>query len=134
MLLMGVARVEGRDEPGVVLPKPIVLRLDGHFTDDAERARAEGADAITIAIDGRERWFAVDRARTLGDHALDGRDVLAALAPLRPNLIAVGGADLRRRLRAVPPGAAIEVEGLVSRGSRTFLLRAVRSDGRSEPE
>jgi hypothetical protein len=123
LLALAAAVPAAAREPDLVLPKPIILRLLGHFAPDRERAQAEGVDAVMIAVDDVQRWFAVDRARTIGDHALDGRDVLALLAPTTPNLIAVGADDLRRRLRDAPPGTPVEIEGLVERGSHTYLLR-----------
>jgi hypothetical protein len=128
LLSLAAASVTVAREDLPVAPQPIILRLAGHFAPDREQAGASGTDVVLLRIDDVERWFAAVRARTLGDHPLDGRDVLATLAPVRPNLTAVGSAELRRRLRDAPVGVPVEVEGLVNRGSRTYLLRDVVVD------
>jgi hypothetical protein len=51
--------------------------------------------------------------------------VLNLLAPLQPNLLAVGQEDLRLALETASEGSPVTVEGLISRGSRMFLLREV---------
>ena len=103
-----------------------MLRLEGRFVEDREHAGVHGADAVSVRVGNVERWFSAEKARTVGgDQPLDGRSVLAMLAPIHPNLIAVGSPDLRDRLAAAPAGTAVELEGLVNRGSRTFLLRNV---------
>ena len=112
--------------PTIAVTPPLVLRLEGRFTEDREHARARGADAVSVRRGDGERWFSAEKARTVGgDQTLDGRSVLAMLAPIHPNLIAVGSAALRDRLAAAPAGLPVALEGLVNRGSRTFLLRDV---------
>jgi len=114
------------DAPPGAPRQPIILRLEGHFTADRATARVEGVDAIEIRVGDVERWFAVDSARNMNAMVtVSGRAVLAALAPIQPTLTAVGDARLRQRLSDSPAGAAIRVEGLVDRGSRTYLLREV---------
>jgi hypothetical protein len=119
------------DWPGFPVPRPLVLRLSGHFAHDRAAARAEGADAVSMRLDGEVRWFASERARTLGDYPLDGRDVLALVAPMYPNLVLVGPKALRERLLDATIGEAVELEGLLDRGSRVLLLRDVRVANRS---
>jgi hypothetical protein len=115
-----------RDLPMVDVAPPLLLRLEGRFVADREQA-AERADAVSLRIGDRDRWFAATSARTIGgDHPLSGRAVLNLLAPLEPHLIVVGDAELRERLQsAVEAGAGVVVEGLLNRGSRTYLLRDV---------
>jgi hypothetical protein len=65
-------------------------------------------------------------ARTVGgDQALFGKDVLAMVDPFEPNFFVTGAEDLVRQVRDAPPGAALRIEGLVSRGSRVYQLRSV---------
>ena len=120
---MGVAVAS--EFPGYRVSQPIILRLDGAFAADRDAARANGADAVTMRIAGVERWFGVTKARTLGDRVPLGRDVLEALRPTQPNLVAVGSAALVTRLADAGIGVPIQVEGLVSQGGRQFLLRHV---------
>ena len=69
------------------------------------------------------------KARTSGgDQPLDGRDVLAAVAPVMPNLLVAGTRDVVARLRDAPDGSAVHVEGLVNLGSRTYELRRVDAE------
>ena len=107
------------------VPQPLLLRLEGHFAADRAAARV-GADPVSMRVDGEMRWFAVTLARTFGgDQPLSGRDVLNAIAPIEPNLIAVGSADLRHALAGATDGTPLTIEGLVDRGSRSYLLRKV---------
>jgi len=126
LLLLVAVTIARADTPPGAPRQPIILRLEGHFTADRATARVEGVDAIEIRVGDVERWFAVDSARNMNAMGtVSGRAVLAALAPMQPTLTAVGDARLRQRLSDSPAGAAIRVEGLVDRGSRTYLLREV---------
>ncbi len=126
VLLLATAGLAAARTPLAVPRQPLILRLVGHFTPDRETARAQGVDAIGIRIDGRERWFAVDGAENMNALSTPmGRDVIAAVSPFEPALVAVGDARLRRRLLDAPAGAPIELEGLVDTGPRTYLLRRV---------
>jgi len=126
ILLLLAVTIARADAPPGAPRQPIILRLEGHFTVDRATARVEGVDAIEIRVGDVERWFAVDSARNMNAiGTVSGRAVLAALAPIQPTLTAVGDARLRHRLSDSPAGAAIRVEGLVDRGSRTYLLREV---------
>jgi hypothetical protein len=96
-----------------------------------DRAAAEKAGGFTVASftflgHGRDadRWLGVTEARTVGgDVPADGKDVLDAVAPFTPNFVASGDRAQVDELLALPSGTAIRIEGLVDRGSRTFLLR-----------
>jgi hypothetical protein len=125
LFLATASSVLARQELPFGPAQPIILRLEGHFAPDREHARTEGADAVLVRVDDVERWFAAVRSRTLGDHPLDGRNVLAALAPFGSELTAVGATELRRRLHEAPIDTPVALEGLVDRGSRTLLLRDV---------
>jgi hypothetical protein len=107
------------------LVRPLVLQLTGRFVPDRVHARAGGADALMIRVADRNRWFAAVLARTTGDAPVSGRTVLDALAPIEPNLIARGPEDLANRLGDARDGATVRMEGIVDRGSRTYLLRTV---------
>jgi pimeloyl-ACP methyl ester carboxylesterase len=111
--------------PGYRTTQPVILRLDGHFTADRASAATNGADAVSMLVGDSERWLSATKARTLGDRVPLGRDVLAALRPIHPNLVVVGSRDLVRRLAEAAPGMPVEVEGLVSFGGRQYLLRRV---------
>jgi hypothetical protein len=126
LLLLFAVTIARADTPPGAPRQPIILRLEGHFTADHATARVEGVDAIEIRVGDVERWFAVDSARNMNAlGTVSGRAVLAALAAVEPTLTAVGDARLRQRLADSPTGAAIRVEGLVDRGSHTYLLREV---------
>jgi hypothetical protein len=124
--LLVAVTIAHADAPPGAPRQPIILRLEGHFTADRATARIEGVDAIEIRVGDVERWFAVDSARNMNAlGTVSGRAVLAALAPIEPTLTAVGDPRLRQRLTDSPTGASIRVEGLVDRGSHTYLLREV---------
>ena len=114
---------------------PIILRLEGVIepTPDASK-RAGGFTVASFAFLGdhseESRWLSVTDARTVGtDIAVDGKDVLEAVAPFEPNLLVAGMADVVADMRDAPPGTALRVEGLVEPGSRIYYLRSVVSEG-----
>jgi hypothetical protein len=130
LTLMTVGVQAARAErPWPLVGPPIILRLDGTFQATADAARKEGFAALSVGFYGQEgvqRWFAVDDARTVGpDTPLDGKDVLAAVAPLWPNLIITGTPAMVESVRQLPDGDRVRMEALVLRGSRTFYLRSV---------
>ena len=111
---------------------PLLLRLEGVIETTPEAARGKGFTVTSLGFLGSDarRWLAVNRARTVGgDNALDGKDVLALVAPFTPNLLVAGADEVVSRLRDAPPGSEILVEGLVDRGSRTYHLRRVETGG-----
>jgi len=125
LLLVAASVVVAHEPPWVDLSPPLVIRLEGSFANDRKEAAANGADAVSMRVRGRDRWFSAVRVRTVGsDRGPSGRAVLDALAPLQPNLIVPGPEDLCRRLDEAGVGTPIAVEGLLS-GSRTLLLRDV---------
>jgi hypothetical protein len=124
---LGLASVAAAGSlPLPIVGPPILLRLSGQFVDGRDAARERGLEGVSLGLGSSTRWLGVLTARTFGgDRALNGRDVLAAVAPLQPNLIVVGPPDLRARLEEAPAGVPLEIEGAVARGPRTFLLRSV---------
>lgn len=97
----------------------------------ADAARAAGFAAVSLGFlddeTPRMRWLAVTEARTVGgDHPLDGKDVLAILSPLTPNLLVAGPTAVVALLGRAPAGARVRTEGLVHRASRTYYLRSVQ--------
>jgi len=111
---------------------PLLLRLDGVIEASADAARGKGFTVTSLGFLGTDarRWLGVTDARTVGgDNALDGKDVLALVAPFTPNLLVAGPEELLRQLRDAPPGSHVRVEGLVDRGSRTYYLRRIESGG-----
>jgi len=109
-----------------VVRRPIILQLEGFFAADRASAQLRGADAVLVRVASSERWFSAVRARTVGgDQPLDGRDVLARLAPIQPNLNAVGARDLCERLAGATDGTPVAIEGLIDLGSHSYLLRSV---------
>ena len=125
LLAVAVARA---DEPWPLIAPPIILRLEGSFRPTREAARKDGFAALSVGFSGGEsvqRWFAVDDARTVGvDTPLDGKDVLADLAPLWPNMVITGPSATVESMARLPDGARVRMEALVRRGSRTFYLRS----------
>jgi hypothetical protein len=124
----GTAPVPGGPFPN--LGPPLLLRLEGVLQPTREAARAAGFDIASFDLAGEargpRRYLGVTLARTVGgDHPLDGKDVLALVAPFDPSFLIVGPDRLVARLRDTPPGTRILIEGLVAPGSRTFLLRRV---------
>ena len=111
---------------------PLLLELEGTIEPTAARARDKGFAAASLGFAGSDvtRWLAVTKARTTGgDQPLDGKDVLAALAPFTPTLLVAGTPELVARLRDAPSGSTVRVEGLVDRGARTYYVRRVEVDG-----
>jgi hypothetical protein len=109
---------------------PIILRLEGVLAPSRETAAEHGFAAVSLGFlgepPGRPRWLGVTSARTVGpDRFLSGREVLNAVAPFTPNLLVAGPDKLVSQVREAPRATAVRVEGLVSRGSRTYYLREV---------
>jgi hypothetical protein len=131
VLLLACVGVLAQVPPSGPLPNvapPLLLRLDGVLEASPAAARGKGFAVASLGFLGSDarRWLAVTSARTVGgDNALDGKDVLALVAPFTPNLLVAGPEDLVRRLRDAPPGSSVRVEGLVDRSSRTYYLRSV---------
>lgn len=111
---------------------PILLQLEGTMHAAPDVARKAGFTMLSLGFYGHEdahRYFGVDDARTVGpDTALDGKDVLDELAPLRPNLMVTGPQAMVETLRDLPEGKRVRMEGLVRRGSRTYYLRSLEVD------
>ena len=109
---------------------PLLLRLEGVLADRKSAARAAGFDAVSIGFQRSDarRWLGVTKARTVGgDNPLDGKDVIALVAPFDPNFLVAGPDELVKRIRDAPAGTALRIEGLVERGSRIFQVRTVES-------
>jgi hypothetical protein len=109
---------------------PLILRLEGVLEPSRAATRGVGFTAASLGFRGadvgRQRWLAVTDARTVGgDHPLLGKDVLNAVAPFAPSFYVAGTPELVARVRDLPTGTPVRLEGLVSRGSRTYLLRLV---------
>jgi hypothetical protein len=125
------ARAGGSSRPVPSIGPPLLLRLDGVLAPTRDAARAGGGTSVSLGVPGgadggTERWLGVTSARTIGgDQFLDGKDVLQLVAPFTPNFLVRGKPPLLERLRHAPLGTPVRLEGLVSRGSRTFHLRAV---------
>ena len=121
--------------PGGPFPNagpPLLLRLVGVIETAQDRARGKGFTVVPIGFYGSDarRWIGVEEARTFGgDQPLDGKDVLAIVAPFTPNFIVAGAESVVSRLRDAPAGSSVRVEGLVDLGSRTYLLRNVTVTG-----
>jgi hypothetical protein len=130
IVLSAVAVATAREFP--VVPRPIILRLTGRIASSQATARAQRPDVVGLQIDGESRWIAIDRAVTTGDHAISGRAVLDMLGPFATTVLAVGDAQLKRRLVDAPDGTPVTVEGLVDRSARTYLLRTVQMDKMDE--
>lgn len=117
-------------EPPAAPAPPLILRLEGVIHRTKAGATGSGFTAVSLGFLGGssdvQRWLGVTKARTVGgDQALDGKDVLALMAPYSPNFLVAGAARLVEQLRDAPAGTPVRLEGLVRRGSRTFYLRRV---------
>jgi len=108
---------------------PLLLRLEGKIETSPDAARRTGFAVVSLGFPSdrsAQRWLGVTEARTFGgDQFLDGKDVLALVAPFSPNLLVVGPEKQVSALRDAPPGTDVRVEGLVDRGARTYYLRKV---------
>jgi hypothetical protein len=129
LLLLSARMVDAADWPGFRLTGPIVLQLDGAFASTRDLARVAGADAVEMRIGDRTRWFRTDRARTLGANAPLGRDLLAAVAPLHPNLRVLGSRSQLAPLADAADGVLVALEGVIDVGAGTYLLRRVSLAG-----
>jgi hypothetical protein len=129
-VLLGIAVAAAATEiPSPKLGPALLLRLDGVVGMDRAAVEKAGFTVTSFTFLGHgpeaNRWLGVTDARTVGgDVPADGKDVLDAVAPFRPNFIASGDPALVKPLLALPPGTALRIEGLVDRGSRTFLVRS----------
>ena len=136
-LLAVAAGAAAQGVPGISGPvpggPPLLLKLEGVIQPTRAAAAHTGFTVTSLAFAGAptdaQRWLGVTKARTVGgDQPLDGKDVLALVAPFTPNFLVVGPKELVVQLRDVPPGTAVRIEGLVNRGSRTYFLRRVERD------
>ncbi len=128
LVLVSIAAL-ATELPSPKLGPALLLRLDGVLTTDRAVANTAGFTVASFAFLGHgkdaDRLIGVTEARTVGgDVPADGVDVLDAVAPFDPNFLASGAPALVTDLLAVPSGTAIRIEGLVDRGSRTFLIRS----------
>ena len=136
-LLATAAGAAAQRAPGVPGPvpggPPLLLKLEGVIQPTEAAAKRTGFTVTSLAFLGAkteaQRWLGVTKARTVGgDQPLDGKDVLAVVAPFTPNFLVVGPKELVAQLRDAPPGTAVRIEGLVNRGSHTYFLRRVERD------
>ena len=135
-LVLALARPAGTGPP-TPLPNigpPLLLRLQGVTAATPGAAAKVGFRVVSLGFLGDDatgvRYLGVTDARTVGgDQFLNGKDVLEMLAPFQPMLLVTGPPDLVARLRDVPPGSRVEIEGLVERAARTYYLRSVRDIG-----
>ena len=116
--------------PPVDLGPPLILRLEGVLETTLEAARAAGNDVVSMQILGGDdhatRYLGATDARTVGgDNALFGKDVLAMVAPFTPNFLLTGPPAMLERIRRLAPHSRVVLEGLVTRGGRTYYLRKV---------
>src|SRR5437773_6741403 len=98
----------GQRMPGISGPfpggPPLLLKLEGVIQPTRATAQRTGFTVTSLAFAGgstdEQRWLGVTKARTVGgDQPLDGKDVLAVVAPFTPNFLVVGAKDLVARLR-----------------------------------
>src|SRR5437660_9894630 len=130
--LLAIAAVAAAQRvPGVSGPfpggPPLLLKLEGVIQPTRAAVQRTGFTVASLAFAGsstdERRWLGVTKARTVGgDQPLDGKDVLAVVAPFTPNFLVVGPKDLVAPLRDAPPGPAVRVEGLVHQGPGTSFL------------
>jgi len=131
VLLAGIVTsvvVAGPPGPTPNLGHPVILRLQGVIEQSADAAKGKGFTVTSLGFQGADtqRWLAVTKARTTGgDPPLDGKDVLADAAPYTPNFLVAGPEQVIARLRDAPPDTEVQIEGIVTRGSRTYHLRRV---------
>src|SRR5438552_18913596 len=121
--------------PPVSAGPPLILKLEGVIQPTKAAAERTGFTVTSLAFagapTGERRWLGVTKARTVGgDQPLDGKDVLAVVAPFTPNFLVVGPKELVAQLRDAPPGTAVRIEGLVNRGAHTYFLRRVEKPTR----
>src|SRR5437773_959222 len=112
---------------------PLLLKLEGVIQPTRAAAERTGFTVTSLAFagapTGEQRWLGVTKARTVGgDQPLDGKDVLAVVAPFKPNFLVVGPKELVAQLRDAPPGTAVRIEGSGSRGAHTSSPRRVERD------
>src|SRR5438874_1423709 len=140
LALLAIAAIAAAQRvPGVSGPfpggPPLLLKLEGVIQPTRAAAERTGFTVTSLAFagapTGERRWLGVTKARTVGgDQPLDGKDVLAVVAPFTPNFLVVGPKELVAQLRDAPPGTAVRIEGLVNRGSHTYFLRRVEKPTR----
>ena len=117
--------------PGIDLGPPLILRLEGVLEPTLEAARAAGNDIVSMQVLGGDghatlRYLGATDARTIGgDNALFGKDVLAMVAPFNPNFLLTGPPAMLERVEQLAPHSRVVLEGLVTRGGRTYYLRKV---------
>ena len=123
-LLAMAAVAAAQRVPGISGPfpggPPLLLKLEGVIQPTRAAAQRTGFTVTSLAFAGgstdERRWLGVTKARTVGgDQPLDGKDVLAVVAPFTPNFLVVGAKDLVAQLRDAPPGTAVRVKASSTR-------------------
>lgn len=108
-----------------------VLVLHGTVAADRKAAEKIGYAAITIGFTGAPPetvcWLGVVEAEAAGGDAFLGRDIIAAIDPYTPSLLAAGKASTLDTLRKASAGSRLIVTGIVDSSARTFLVSSVRT-------
>src|SRR5439155_497343 len=133
LLAMAAGAAAQRVPPFPATGPPLLLKLEGVIQPTRAAAERTGFTVTSLAFagapTGEERWLGVTKARTVGgDQPLDGKDVLAVVAPFKPYVLVVATKELVAQLRDAPPGAGDRIEGLVNRGEDTYFPRRVERD------
>jgi len=106
-----------------------LIVIHGTVAADQQAAQKIGYAAIAIGFAGAPpetmRWLGVVEAEASGDAFL-GRDIIAAIDPFTPSLLASGKAAVLDALRHASSGSRLIITGIVDSSSRTFLASSVR--------
>src|SRR3989442_11367946 len=90
LLAMAAGAAAQRVPPFPATGPPLILKLEGVIQPTKAAAERTGFTVTSLAFAGAptgdQRWLGVTKARTVGgDQPLDGKDVLAVVAPFTPN-------------------------------------------------
>lgn len=107
-----------------ILQDPIELKIIGYI--DASEAQVNPWAMIDVWIDEPpDRKFALTNIIMLSAGAVSGGDILAAIKPIRPNIIFNGDKALLEKISTAQPNQRLEIRGTTAFGPRRILVQSV---------
>lgn len=109
--------------------QPQLFTIEAIAAPDQAAAAKVGYDPLSVGFAdgprGEVRWIGVVAARSLDGDAFQGKQVVENLLPNSPNLLVAGPAPLVAKLRAVPNGSRVVLQGILNPPTRNYLLDKV---------
>lgn len=105
------------------------LSIAGKVTADQKAATQFGISGVSIGFAGQPPdklvWIGVVKAESWNGDVFAGQEMLTTAAGYTPTMLASGKSAPLAKLRQVPVGSRIVVEGIFNQSARTFLVGMV---------